>query len=810
MNLGDVNLRSVSHSRPEIVTTPSQQSVTASDDYHSLSDYASNVSSIDDRATVVRWETPPLGDRPTDRSHERPLPETTVPEAVTMRNGQPSPQSPRIPESEVISEEGNISDPNPGPDNDASSGRLMRRENSPPTPMDDTPYIQYAIDQITRMPTDERSFQQDVASPFVQSPIMPPQVAEEIERQGGGQYSLDLGMENKSSPSPEIYIPVEPPKDSYRYHPLTYLPMELRPFTLIVLGVLCLAMVAAVLFSALWSRSRDGLWEYDNADSGRYFLFQYLPQLVGVLILIMLLTVESAIFRVMPFVSMASPSAKLRSAALLMDSRPSSFILPPIQFFRTGHVLIAICVNLIWLSSFSIPLLSSLLQARLTDVQGRLTWRWVIVEPVAWTLVGIYGALFIVLIASAIFFFRKRTGLKWDPSSLADIMALLPRSNSLKDYSSSETFSSKNEFKNRLQVRSDRIGYWKTRENADIFYAIGEEGAPTRTYSVEHGKVKKKDFLQGEDGLNDFDFDLEAQRTIGSPTTEGLRGNIRSPAVRYRFVPWFLRDSSVVAWTVTAIGLFVALIVVGFVRQAARRGFEPLLDATPDVVGFSSPGLLYSFVPSLIGLVLCLCWLSIDMTFRALQPFANLSGPRGVPAERSLLLDYPSRFPVAVTIKAALNGDWKVAWISFVGLLSLAFPVIGGGVFWAIYFPRDRQVRMAARMPAFYTLIGLLAVYALSFLVVWPRWRRYLPHDSITLAEIISFFHQSQILHDEPFRNPRSKTDLVTRLVGFAPGEQERPRYAFGIHRGRDGREHLGIDRWRRPGVHTLVTTERI
>lgn len=588
---------------------------------------------------------------------------------------------------------------------------------------------------------------------------------------------------------PQTLIPVDPPRNSSRYPELTYLPAILRPASLALLTFLCLLMIAGLIFCAIWSRRHDGLWEYTDLDGGRYFLFGFLPQILASIIVLYLLSVKITMMRVMPFVSMASDSIKLRSNALLMSMRPTSLVLPQVGYFRTSHPIIATCLIVFWLSIFTIPLHSSLFQVRWFQTR----WRWVTVEGVAWTLVALYVILTLALITLASFLFRRRTGLTWDPTSLADLVVLLQQSNSLHDYEGSETFRWRREFHDRLKLRSERLGYWRTRESRDgIFYAIGEEGAPTRRYSLQQGKIKK--YPLGGEVDSRVDMDVEGQQPPAGGSSGKLSARIRSPLVRYRFVPWYLRDTYVVAWIVTAIVLLIAFLVASFVNRSVRRGFLPRLDAAPNLAGFSPPGFLYSFLPSLIGLALFLFWYSIDINFRALQAFADLSDPNGASAEKSLLLDYTSCHPVEVSVKAAVAGHWKVAWISFVTLLSITLPILGGGVFWAIYFPQDGEVRMVAQMPAFSALVAFLVIYSLSFLFIWPRRIRYLPHDTRTLAELISFLYRSPLLRDRTFYEPLSKTDLVTRLVTLAPGEKEPRRYYFGIYQGLDRKEHLGID----------------
>ena len=111
-----------------------------------------------------------------------------------------------------------------------------------------------------------------------------------------------------------------------------------------------------------------------------------------------------------------------------------------------------------------------------------------------------YAILALAVFSIAVFFINRLTGLIWDPRSLADLIALLPRSNSLKDYFGTEVFKTKVQFEEKLAVRSDRLGYWRTNNPSQgIFYCLGEEGAPTRRYSLQHGKVKEKGPVQQQD-----------------------------------------------------------------------------------------------------------------------------------------------------------------------------------------------------------------------------------------------------------------------------------------------------------------------
>lgn len=465
------------------------------------------------------------------------------------------------------------------------------------------------------------------------------------------------------------------------------------------------------------------------------------------------------------------------------------------------------CHLIFWLSLFTVPLQSAMFQTRYYGNETNHAWAWTAVRPVGWLLVVIYSLLAVALLLVVLRFWTRKTGLMWDPISLADILVLFHRSNILNDFEGSEVTTAKDD---KRVLKSYRLGYWTTsNQRGEAFYTIGEDHALVPRFAVEGGKMKAKapanSFAAGKE------YDLEAQRSLKPETLESLQRKVHSPTLRYRWVPWFLKDSFVVAWIVIAIILMLAFVIVSFVGHPVERGFLPLLPAPTSSQGFSPANFVYSFVPSLIGMILFLLWQPIDAYFRALQPFANLSNTRGTTAEQSLLLDYPSKLPFEITIKAALAGHYKVAWISCITLLSSTFPILAGGAFTAQFFPRTQDVRIAACLPAYEALVVFIIIYALSFLIVWPTHKRHLPHNILTLADLISFFYQSPLLNEDAFRDPRSKLDLVTRLLASPSGsEKARPKYAFGVYFGRDGdREHLGIDRLQRPGSEDMLMPTR-
>jgi hypothetical protein len=686
-----------------------------------------------------------------------------------------------------------------------------------PTPgLDDTPYVRFAIDQLTQdrsrgvarhdslsttttgdYPMDRMVW--DAGLGYFTRTRTPIRHDTPPVRPSYTSPSPQALPQRPMSVDPESFMAVDAPEQSLLYPPLDYLPLVLRPWVMALTILCCLLMVAAVVFCNIWSHRHEGLWDYSGQGGASYFVMQFLPQILAALIIIWLFVIQAAVYRIAPFAMMSAE----RQKGLVMQGLPiisKNFVLPDLSHFRNGEPLFGFSLFTIWLSNFfAIPLLSCLFQAKYYVIDGQGVWRWASVEFVGWTLVALYGVLTIGLVLLFLRFLRGWSGLMWDPVSLADLVSIIQRSNILHDFEHSETISSVRE---SVEPRFLRLGYWKLSSKPEVFYGIGEVDAPVRTPSL-HQTGKNRETQPH--GLARVDFDLEHQGTFA---TDSLDHHLFSPSTRYRWTPWFLRKLPVCIWTAIVFALLIAFVAVSFIHNGIEGGFPPKLPTLPSTSAFSSSNFLYSFIPALIGNFLFLVWQPIDVYFRSLQPFVELSSPSGASAEQSILLAYPSMFPLQVTIQALINRHYKIAYISLMSFVSPAIPILAGGVFIALWYPSHGDIRISALMPAFYALIAFCALYAVSFLAIWPGRRRYLPHDITTLADLMSYIYQSPLLSDKILREPRSKTDLVTRLIVAPPSERQLPLYGFGIYVGRDGKEHLGIDRFSRPGrTDMLITT---
>ncbi|KAI1141166.1 hypothetical protein F5Y05DRAFT_300893 [Hypoxylon sp. FL0543] len=555
--------------------------------------------------------------------------------------------------------------------------------------------------------------------------------------------------------------------------PLTRKPWILRSQSLLLLAALCTLMIAALAFSAVWSMNRNGLTPFSGRIyGGQYFLFRMLPQLLAIILLIYAQCVITAAFWVLPFSAMASDDRNERRNAPFLPLYPKSFLWPQL----VGDWNIWIPILNVWLLNFTIPLQSSLFTVILVDG----TWTWATVQGVAWTLVALYVSFLLSLVVMVVFWHRRRTGMmqNWSIRNLAEIIFLVSQSNSVAQYRGLETASTRRSMKQRLDGTADRLGFWFSPEAPEIgsWYGIG---VPTGEEDLANEKLDNPAWFK--------------RRQEGFPETNEPLG---SASTRYQYLPWCFRDSQITFFAVAVPILLLALIVVSFNPSTdIRNGFLPRLSSAPVAGAFSAADFLYSFLPSLLGLILFLLFQPLDMTLRILTPWGELQRPEGSRAQTSLLVDYSTCLPFESTFKALRNKHWRVAFVSLVAVLFALLPVLGGGLFMALT-PPSGNVRMFPNVPAFAIILALLFLYAFGLICLVPNRKQFrLPHAVTCLAEIFSLCWDEQLRTDDAFNDVHHMVEPKDIQARLDLGRDWHRQGRWILSTGRNNDERLGIKR---------------
>ncbi|KJZ74805.1 hypothetical protein HIM_05714 [Hirsutella minnesotensis 3608] len=547
------------------------------------------------------------------------------------------------------------------------------------------------------------------------------------------------------------------------YPPLTYKPRILRLLSMCSLVLLCLLMIAALVFSNTFSDHNAGLTPYPGTIySGQYFIFRILPQIVAAVILVFAQNILTASLRILPFTIMADEDPRERYLALFQSLYPRSFMFPQL----VGPWQVVVFDLATWLTIFTIPLQS----AAFTCIFVRDAWIWAPSQGVAWVLVGLYAFLAVSTIVLMLFWFKRWTGVRWDMRSIADLIPLLSRTNTMHSYARRAGLEPPSDLKAELRDRwFDRLGYWQTNDvsTGGVWHAIGTSAARS-DHRIEP---------DGAEQVKNGNYDP----SIGS------RDMSNFAAASSSYLPWCLHDRPLIGFTIVTGILLIALIIVSFLPQTRLdAGFDPRLAARPNQAAFSAANFLYSFIPALLGMVLFLLFQSLDLALRILQPWGELARVDGASARKSILADYAACLPVQSTWRALRNGHWRVAATSLMAVLFIFIPVLAGGLFMALTTPEE-AVRMFPSMPVLGALLAFLFLYVGSLSLLLPRRRQFqLPHPVTSVAAIVSLCAADELIQDPAFRAVQSHHDLAARLGAGGDDGANESTWCLGLVSGKD------------------------
>ncbi|KAF3354713.1 hypothetical protein HYQ45_011571 [Verticillium longisporum] len=563
------------------------------------------------------------------------------------------------------------------------------------------------------------------------------------------------------------------------YPEITYVPRILRLPSMITMMALCIIMIVLLVTSAILTTIRPGLltlrYAVDDINHGQYFLFRVLPQLLAAVVFVYAQCIMTTTIRILPFQRMTNDESEKRRDALFDDLYLTNFMKPHL----TGPPMLKACMAMIWLGALTIPLLSSCFAVARVDDQ----WTWSAVQGVAYTAVVLYVLLLGAIATLAMYWHKRITGLLWDPRSIADVAHMMYKSNTLDDYERTEMIRDRKAMQSILcNRRVDRLGYWQM-EGPDVtpWYGIGID-----THISDR---------RGRNDVEDMPQDDIRQRESMNSLTMSLVSGV-DDKIRKQYLPWFLRDGQMIGFAVISTLLLVALIVVSFTQGASwMRGFRPgHLSVYPAEGNFSAANFLFSFIPSLLGVLLYLFLQSLDMSLRTTQPWAELNSALGSPAGRSMLLDYAACHPFQATLHAARNKHWRVAAVSLMSTLAVFIPILAGGLFMARNIEGINDSRMRPNRAVFFIVLALLILYWFALMSLVPcRFSHRLPHSVTCLADLVSFLCTEDVREEKGFQFPEAK-DRETMLTKLGLGKRwEESRWYFGNVPGKD--EKLGVRR---------------
>jgi hypothetical protein len=272
---------------------------------------------------------------------------------------------------------------------------------------------------------------------------------------------------------------------------LDFKPIILREWTLISIAIFYLGLIAGL--GVLYYYENSARIFHIHATASR-FTIRYLPSLIGTLSTLIFQSVLVNFARIVPYIIMAKPVYPGDKCATARETLLANYF-PIFNAFDTiqnrhFHLLVMGLVQ-VYLNPLITPAKSTLIHKRASDQDPDL-WTISISGGSAKYLMFNYSVLFLIVLGLLVYLWNKRTGLKWDPVSLADHMMLLQGSDILEDFSgleySSRSFlerlgGEKKRF-HGLETERFRLGYWRHRPTNQYWHGIRKWPASNNSSST--------------------------------------------------------------------------------------------------------------------------------------------------------------------------------------------------------------------------------------------------------------------------------------------------------------------------------------
>lgn len=614
-----------------------------------------------------------------------------------------------------------------------------------------------------------------------------------------------------------------------------------------MLAALYLAVAAGV--GVLWWRAGVD-HQFHISSENVHMIARYFPAVVGTITVLLFQQTVREFLRIKPFIAMADQNGKPTPGSIPWKSVSGGFF-PWQDIFITPGFTSILSLTMQFLVSFVVSLKVALLATQIHDDAWTLTVRTI---PAAVLVVG-YFTMACYNVFIAIKLAGKSTGLKWDPVSIADFVALFSKCNA-KEYF--EPLELRHDFSAKHAMSDEqwfRLGYWDkgrtTNENEtpEIVYGVGVAFGERRQSSNLVSKKQAKKHANGNARsrnkaiLNEpTPMNMGSVRQCGCahwPTCEHSRRICACIQWRacehpkrgcactnwpkcehypYRQNPgvarWFLVTCVLLVWTALVVSIY------SLIRGWPQRGFNvpnnwslsTNLNMNATVIGhtinldLTSPNdpkatllvyaILFRSIPTYIaGLFTNTIIPSIDLNMRFMQPFVEMLPIVEHPgqAAKTVLLDYITLSSLQVPLTAYANEHYKVSWFSTLNTISPLFPIFVGGLLTVAPTPNGEHVHLSFSLSAYIGIIVSLLLYSISLPFGYPHAHRLLPRQFYSMADLMAMCYASRFMAS-PHLDITDSRKCPSKAHMEARILNSRDEFKFGMYIGRDEKLHLGFD----------------
>ncbi|KIK55201.1 hypothetical protein GYMLUDRAFT_87704 [Collybiopsis luxurians FD-317 M1] len=562
------------------------------------------------------------------------------------------------------------------------------------------------------------------------------------------QITYELPNDETSQPS----LIFEPLKEAPEGYPkLNFRPFLLRTWFLTGVCILCLIAMGCILLVDREAESTNRI--FCTSDINQRLAWEYGPMFVSTSTKLLWNSVFGALSRTIPFFSLArtAPGRKgLGGSAFWL----LSFLHRRWYFWITGLLR--------WILLVILPLLKSAFIIAQPYNRGDVCQGFYVSHPVALALAALYFILAAIAASLLIRLYGRSTGLKWDPVSIADKLALFHGSNVLPDFDIMEGLPKIGRME-ALRKRVYRIGYWSVSlqpadsYNDGLFRCHGEQN-PYIWYGIaREGK-----------------FPLSSSTDIHTRNSPYRKATLANP---YRSFHPRLMPVGFLMWLLLLLAFLVFLFI------ASRH---PMTLSIPS----ATATLVFRAILTNVITILSSVWTVADFTYRATQPFAGMCNP--APAGENIFLHYSSDLPGVVTWNALKNRHYKVAYFSMLSLfMQSVAPAIGGTLFTITAVDKTTSIVGPSAPWKVAIMAAILIICLFSVFFAWPSPKRRLPHRISDISDLLILCHASNLLRDPALcvqRRNDTKEHLYSKLF------LAEYLYQFGRYTGTDRATHVGFD----------------
>lgn len=594
-----------------------------------------------------------------------------------------------------------------------------------------------------------------------------------------------------SPPSTDVYTPIECPEG---FEKLDFRPVILKRGVTIGLAILYLTIIAGIVTLTYCGDSSSN---YAVVNPNIYFGARFGPAIVGTVTTVLVRSFLQEVCRMLPYINMADPGPGVFGSSLARDSVAALYF--PTLGTNTGEG-----VALVLLQFVTTPLIA--LKIGLVEIlEGTDGWT-VIVHPlISHILIAYYAIQILALGFVTIWLWNRQTGVRsdWDPTSLADIIALFQHF-----HVNSQLFSVPASMPARLipfRGFRFRLGYWMRRP------ASNREEATSPRQEIVYG-------IRASPPLTELatpppERDMPRLREAEEEHTEAMYFPYRSLPIlsfgwQYNVVLYILGVCVFVAMIFTAsIGLTAQLFTIGingnFGRVSpslqiadvsdrnmttSRTGFFWLRGSQDEVNRLLLWNFILRMVPTAITNVVISRSIVFDRFHLYTQPLVEMyNGPSS--AEKTILLDYLTLSPLAVVLQAWNHRHWKVLYFAILSMLGPAVQLVPAGIL--LLTSKDDVIYGSFSRAFVISAIVILGIYFGSYLFAYLSIKRRFPRWGTSLIDIWAMCFSSHLARYPEFSECGpgwTKKDLAASL------QLRYDEFSLGLCRGTDGVARVGFD----------------